>query len=84
MSKKDLIYENIADDSGIELWVTYEFETNITDVEGHGHHRIEEVTIDIHSIELVVDNKGKDIMNVLTPAQIELIKDKLSLERDSD
>jgi hypothetical protein len=84
MTKSKSIYEMILDSQGIEMWVQYEYERTIQTYEGHGYHNIDEVDIYIHDVEVVIANKGVSIMKLLNEKQLDDIKERLSLQDDSE
>ena len=71
-------YQRIFEVDGIEMWVmfTYDIDTNIE--EGHGYHYINDVTIKIESVEIVIANKGVNIIKSMSDKQLESIKDLLT------
>ena len=71
-------YQRILDVDGIEMWVmfTYDIDTNIE--EGHGYHYINDTTIKIDSVEVVIGNEGINILGSMSDKQIKEIENLLT------
>ena len=62
-------YERIANHNGIEIWVDYNAE-KVSD----GESENEEYIVELNSVEFVIENKGVNILSLLSKKQQELIK----------
>lgn len=61
--------ERIVNQNGIEIWVDFNAE-KISD----GESENEEYIVELNSVEFVIENKGVNILSLLSKKQQELIK----------
>ena len=74
--------ECLADDNGIEVLVSYEYEVSEPHFEfGHGKHQVgATVETDLKSVEVIISGVGIDILHLLNKKQINSILDKLTYQ----
>lgn len=74
------VQEVIIDQDGIELVVTYlmgGYESH--EEEGHGYHDKGGFDFELRSVELIIANTSIDVLPQLTPKQMSVIIDALSI-----
>jgi hypothetical protein len=82
MSKVKKNTETLADENGIEVLVSYQYEQSDSQIEqGHGYHEVGQlVETTLTSVEIVIAGWGIEILDRLNDAQRERIIENLNYE----
>ena len=76
---KEEKYEQVIDQDGIELWVSYEYEKISDTLEFHGTHRMDEYHIELLTVDIIIGNKAINILPKMVESQQNIIKELLSI-----
>ena len=72
-------YQQLIDTDGIELWVLFDYEVDRNVEECHGYHVINDTTIKIIDVDLVINGRSINVVKQLKQPQLDHLASLISL-----